>query len=315
MSNKPVYVINGFLDSGKTDFFRYTMRQEYFQIKGKTLLIVTEEGENEYEESLLESSRTVMEVIEEEEDFTIEKLRALDKKHKPTRILIEYNGMWDFKNFSIPPEWNLAQLITMINAATFELYFTNMKSLLAEQIRNTEMIIFNRCDGLTEKLPVFKRNVKAINRDAEILFEDENGEVSVTIDEDLPYDLTLDPIPLTNFGYGMFYIDSFDHPDRYEGKTVRFVGRVLKPNGFPEGYFVPGRMTMTCCAQDMQFLGFACRYDQVDSLVEKDWVEVTARVNKEYFSEYEREGPVLTALRVEKTDAPEKPIIDFTPDP
>ena len=313
MAQKPVYVINGFLDSGKTDFFRYTMQQNYFRTDGKTLLIVTEEGENEYEESLLKKTNTVMEIIDDEEAFTIPALQALDQKHNPVRILIEYNGMWDFKNFQIPPQWTLTQEITMVNAETFELFYTNMRSLLAEQVRNTEMIIFNRCDGLEDKLPSFKRNLKAINRNAEILFEGEDGEIPVTIDEDLPYDVTKDPIELNNYGFGMFYIDAFDHPERYEGKHVHFIGRVLKPKGFPQGFFVPGRMAMTCCANDMQFLGVACRYDKVSELKEKDWVEITASVSKEFFEEYDREGPVLTAVTVKKTDEPEKPIIDFQP--
>jgi len=43
---KPVYVINGFLESGKTEFISFTLAQPYFQVRGKTLLIVCEEGEN-----------------------------------------------------------------------------------------------------------------------------------------------------------------------------------------------------------------------------------------------------------------------------
>jgi len=64
---KPVYVINGFLESGKTEFITFTLGQPYFQIKGKTLLILCEEGENEYEEELLKRSRTEVELIEDEE--------------------------------------------------------------------------------------------------------------------------------------------------------------------------------------------------------------------------------------------------------
>ena len=63
---KSVFVINGFLDSGKTQFINYTLAQPYFRTKGTTLLIVCEEGEVEYDESLLKKSKTVMEVIEEE---------------------------------------------------------------------------------------------------------------------------------------------------------------------------------------------------------------------------------------------------------
>ena len=40
VEQKPVYVINGFLDSGKTSFIAYTIGQPYFQVKGTTLLIV-----------------------------------------------------------------------------------------------------------------------------------------------------------------------------------------------------------------------------------------------------------------------------------
>ena len=77
----PVYLINGFLESGKTEFIKYTISQPYFQTRGTTLLILCEEGELEYEEALLKKTRTVMEVIEDEEDFTIEQLMELEKKH------------------------------------------------------------------------------------------------------------------------------------------------------------------------------------------------------------------------------------------
>ncbi len=309
---KPVYIINGFLDAGKTDFFRYTIAQPYFRTKGKTLLIVCEEGENDYEEKLLKNTNTVVEYIEEEEDFNPDALVALDAKHNPERILVEYNGMWNFKNMRLPVMWNLEQQITVIDCSSFELYFSNMKSLLAEQIRNSDLILFNRCDGLTENLPSYKRNVKAINQKADIIFEDQNGEVDVTLDEDLPFDLNDDPIELNNYGYGMFYLDALDHVERYEGKNVKFKGMVLIPPEFPEGRFVPGRMAMTCCAQDMQFLGFACEYDKVDELKEKEWVEVTAKVVKQYVAEYQGEGPVLVATEVKKTTEPANPVIDFS---
>ena len=99
---KPVYIINGFLESGKTEFIVYTLAQPYFQLKGKTLLVLCEEGEIEYDEKLLKDSNTVLELIEEEEDFTPSALMELDKKYKPERIIIEYNGMWNFKNMKLP---------------------------------------------------------------------------------------------------------------------------------------------------------------------------------------------------------------------
>ena len=88
---KPVYMINGFLESGKTEFIQYTLSQPYFQSNDKTLLIVCEEGEIEYDEEILKKSNTIMELIEEEEDFTSQTLISLEKKHRPSRIIIEYN--------------------------------------------------------------------------------------------------------------------------------------------------------------------------------------------------------------------------------
>ena len=278
---KPVYIINGFLDSGKTEFITYTLGQPYFQVRGKTLLIVCEEGENEYDEALLKKSNTILELIEEEEEFSSDKLIELEKKYKPERIIIEYNGMWNFKNMKMPWHWKVEQQITCIDASTFQMYYTNMRSLLAEMVRKSEMIIFNRCDGI-EDLASYKRNVKAVNAGAEIIFEDSNGEIDEIFEDDLPYSLQDNPIKLNDQGYGIFYLDAMDHMERYEGKTLEFVAQVMIPKGFPTDYFVPGRMAMTCCADDMAFLGFACEYEGAAALETKSWVMVTARVNKEY---------------------------------
>lgn len=307
---KPVYMINGFLESGKTEFITYTLSQPYFRIKGKTLIIACEEGEVEYEADLLKKCNAVVELIEEEEDFNTNNLVELEKKHKPERIIIEYNGMWNFKNMRLPWHWKIEQQITTIDGSTFPVYYNNMRSLLAEMIRNSEMIIFNRCDGI-EELNVYKRNIKAVNQNADVIFEDANGEIDTIFEEDLPYDLNAPVIDLDNNGYGIWYLDSLDHLERYEGKTIRFKGMVLIPEGFPKGYFVPGRMAMTCCADDMAFLGFACEYAGANSLKQKEWVEVTATISKEYWEDYQGEGPILHATNVVKTKAPKEEIISF----
>ncbi len=308
---KTVYMINGFLESGKSEFIRYTLEQPYFQTKGRTLLLLCEEGEVEFDASLLKKSRTDLEIIEDKEAFTPEHLIALEKKYAPERIIIEYNGMWNFKECKLPFHWKIEQQITTIDASTFTMYYTNMKSLLAEMLRNSDMIIFNRCDGIRD-LSSYKRNVKAINQKAEIIFEDANGEVNAIMEDELPYDLKQDVIELDDKGYGIWYLDMLDNAYRYENKKLVFTAMVLKPESFPENFFVPGRMAMTCCAEDMAFLGFACEYDKAASLKEKQWVKVTATASWEYWADYEGEGPVLHAVSVEPAKAPKKEVIDFT---
>ena len=307
---KGVYIINGFLESGKSEFIRYTISQPYFQIRGKTLLILCEEGEVEFDATLLKKSNTVVELIEEEEEFTPSKLLELEKKHKPDRIIIEYNGMWNFKDMKLPWHWKVEQQITTIDGSTFPMYYNNMRSLLAEMVRKSEMIIFNRCDGI-EDLPAYKRNIKAVNPQAEIIFEGENGEIDEIFEDDLPYDLSQEVLVLDNYGYGIWYLDSLDHLERYAGKTVEFVGMVLHPDNYPADYFVPGRMAMTCCAYDMAFLGFVCKYEGAKDLEQKQWVKVKAKIEVEYWKDYNGEVPVLHAISVEKTKEPEEPVINF----
>lgn len=308
---KAVYIINGFLESGKTEFITYTLAQPYFQMKGTTLILLCEEGEVEYDPSLLKKSRAVVEVIDREEDFNPNHLIELEKKHKPERILIEYNGMWNFKDMKLPWHWRVEQQITTIDGSTFPMYYNNMRSQLAEMIRNSEMIIFNRCDKVKEELNTYKRNIKAVNPRADVIFEDANGEITDILEDDLPYDLKSDVLELDDYGYGIWYLDSMDHLERYEGKTISFLAMVLLPDNFPKGYFVPGRMAMTCCAEDMAFLGYACEYKDADTLKQKEWVKVTAVVKKEYWADYKGEGPVLHAVSVEKAKAPKNEVISF----
>ncbi len=306
----PVYMINGFLESGKTSFIAFTLEQDYFQIEGKTLLIMCEEGMEEYDEELLEASNTVVEVIEEESEFTPEHLAAVAEKHHPERIIIEYNGMWLMRNKTLPANWEIEQQITHVDASTFEVYYKNMKSLFGEMVKNSDMVIFNRCD-MIEDLGSLRRTVQAVNMNAEVVFEDEEGEVQEMTEEDLPYDLNADIIELEGPAYAIWYMDALENPGRYDGKVVRYKGLVMHPGDFPKNAFVPGRLVNTCCEDDMAFFGFVVKSNKADKFADRDWVEVTAKIHIEYWKDYEGEGPVLYASDIHRTIQPAQDIISF----
>ncbi len=308
---KSVFVINGFLDSGKTQFINYTLAQPYFRTKGTTLLIVCEEGEEEYDERILKATNTVLVTVNEEAEIAPDKLIEFEKSFRPSRIIIEYNGMWNYKNMKLPFGWKLEQQITLIDTSTFELYYTNMRSLLAEMMRKSEMIIFNRADNFADKLAGYKRNVKALNQTAEIIFEGKDGEINATLDEELPYDIKADKIELTDETYGAFYIDALDNTDRYKDKEISFVAWALIPGDYAAGVFVPGRSVMTCCAEDIQFLGFPCKYAKTSEIKDRSWVKVTCKLKREYFEGYKGEGPVLEAISVEPAKKPKNEVISF----
>ena len=312
---KPVYFINGFLDSGKTSFLKFTLEQDYFRIRGNTLLILCEEGEEEYEPELIKKSKTIVEILEEQSEFTVEKLTELDKKWHPERIIIEYNGMWSNKDIKLPSGWEIEQGITCVDASTFSMYFSNMRAMVAEMVKRAELIIFNRCDDCMDSLGTFRRNIKAVNSQAEVVFENSQGEINEIFEEDLPYELSKDRIELEGIAFGIWYLDMMDHLERYEGKEVSFLAMVVKPplsEGFPENYFVPGRMAMTCCAEDISFIGFPCEYEGSRTLKNREYINIVAKVIRGMGPGYKGPGPLLKAVSIEKAPKPKEEIISFS---
>lgn len=309
----PIYLISGFLESGKTSFLNFTLQQDYFYIEGKTLLILCEEGEEEYDMEALKLSNTVVEIIEKEEDLTPERLMAMDIIHQPERVIIEYNGMWlvsKFEEMKLPEGWGIEQEITCVDASTFQMYMNNMKSIFMDMARNADMVVFNRCKP-DDPLPSYRRSIKVVNQRAEVIFEDEEGELDDIFQDEMPFDLNAPIIEILPEDYGIWFVDAMEHPDTYIGKTVRFKGRVLKPRGMGSKFFVPGRTAMTCCADDTTFLGYVCKSDFAPKLREGQWVEVTARVAFENRMEYQGEGIVLYADDAEPCEPLEEEMVYF----
>ena len=290
----PVFVINGFLEAGKTQFLKFTIEQPYFQTEGKTLLLVCEEGEETFDDDLLDRTKTIAIFFEDKEEVTPEQLSALQKEYGPERVLIEWNGMWMQNELMFPEEWYLNQQITIINTRTMDLYLKNMRAFMGPMLKDTELVICNRADGFTEEqLGNYHLSLKGMAPNAEIVFEGKDGEIRGDFSINLPYDLKADHLEVGPEDYAIFYVDSMDRPDRYDGKTVEFTAQVMKPKGAPKNVFVPGRKVMTCCEADIQFCGFVCRYKGADRLKNGDWVKLTAKIKSENAPEYGAVGPVL----------------------
>ena len=299
-----VYLMTGFLDSGKTQFLKFTLEQDYFQIAGKTLLILCEEGEEEYNPMEMLKYGVVIEKIEDQEDLTEEYLEELNRKHEPERVVVEYNGMWkvsDFESMKLPDGWGIEQKLTTVDASTFQMYLTNLKPLFVEMVRGAELVLFNRCEDL-KPLPGYRRSVKVVSPQAEVIFEDEEGEIENIFEDDVPYDLKAPVIQIAREDYGIWYVDMMENPDRYKGKTVEFTAKVLKPRSFPSKVFLPGRMAMTCCADDTTFLGYVCRSSYAPKLKAGQWITVRAKVRYANVSVYQGEGPVLEAENIEPAE-------------
>ncbi len=308
---KAFYLINGFLDGGKSDFLQYTLSQPYFQISGRTLLLLCEEGEVEFAPALLEKHRVDVAVLESEEQLESGFLRSLERRYGPDRIVMEYNGMWPLKGRTWPRHWQLEQQITLLDGGSFALQYANFRSLLGEMVRNSHLIIVNRCDGLDQELAKIRRSLRAANGQAQIVFENAQGEMDIRFQDDLPFDMDQEPIEVDLEDYGAWYLDCLERGEAYAGRSVRFVARVARPAGLPVGYMLPGRMAMTCCAEDMVWMAYPCRYGQGAVWEPGQWLQLCCRVQMERLPGMSMEAPVLELLEAEPVERPAQELVLF----
>ena len=309
----PVYLFTGFLESGKSTCFQEILEEGNFEDGLKTLFLMTEEGEKEIDENLLRYKKVDMVIVDEEENLTEDRCKELVKQYKPARIVIEVNGMWDLAkliNETIPENWVVVQTFTTVNAETFSMYINNMKSLLMSHFQQSDLVIFNRCTKDMDKASM-RRNVKAINRRAQVLFEAEDGSVESNIEEELPFDVTAGEIVLEDDDFGLWYLDVSEHPEKYEGKTIVFKGQVYRNRTFPSDAFVPARAAMTCCADDIARIGYMCHAEDAANYKTESWVMVTVKVKVQKSKKHEGDYPVLYAKKIEPAEPPQEEVVYF----
>ena len=309
----PVFLFTGFLESGKTSFILDTLYQDYFATGERTLIIACEEGEKEYDKKELLKINTYVEYVHDESELTKELFAKWQTSHKPRRVLIEYNGMWNVESVLeeiYPANWVLTQVISTIDYSTFNMYWTNMRSLVTNQFSLSDMVIFNRCDE-TAKPGELRRNIKIFNKKAQIGYDWLEGVNNEGMVEQLPYDLDAPVIEIHDDDYGIFYMDIMENPNKFAGKTVKYSGIFFRPSNYNMDMFVPGRFAMTCCADDITYLGMVCKTEKDVDLPERQWITLTAEVKAEYVKEYRDLGPVLYLKEIETGTRPEDDLVYF----
>ena len=308
----PVYLFTGFLESGKTSMIKETLLDPEFNDGSRTLILVCEQGEVEYDPEFLKQTNAVVEVLESRSQLSEDRLEMLNQKIRPQQVFIEYNGMWNVSellDLEFPTRWLLVQIISTVNAQTFMLYVNNMRSLMADQLMHSEMILINRCDASTKK-SFLRNNIKAVNKGAQLIYESIDGQINNLPDDDLPFDLNAEVIDIQDDDYGLWYMDALDHPDRYTGKTVRYKGKVVHIEDSRS--FVIGRYAMVCCAEDMSLIGYLCRSDRPVRVLVDDWIMLTARLETEFDEEFKRDVLVPHVRQIELTEELKEDLVYFS---
>ena len=228
-------------------------------------------------------------------------------------MLIEYNSTWLLQTLysaKKPRNWELAQIITLIDATTYELYLNNMRKFMADGIQEADLVIFNRCEPDMPKSK-WRRATLAMNNTARIFFEHNDGSMDDGVtDEDLPYDVKADPIEIGDADFGIFYLDAMEHPERYDGKRIRAKGRAFRMNDMPKHCFVFGRHAMTCCVDDIGGIGFLCRYNTKEPDT-NDWIYLVAKAEASFSPLHGRDALILIEESITPAEAPEEELVYF----
>ena len=309
MEQIPVYVFTGFLDSGKTKFIQETLEDPRFNSGERTLLLVCEEGEEEYDFSSYPYKNVYLEVVDQD-SVTSGELRELSRKHKAERVVAELNGMKLVGDLyaRFPEEWAVAQEVMFADATTFQAYNANMRNLVMDKLVGAQMVVFNRMTPGADVMP-FHKLARAANRRIDILYDYTDGTTKFDeIEDPLPFDINAPVIEVKDEDYALWYRDVSEEPEKYSGKTVHFKAQVAMLRRDKNNMFAPGRFVMTCCVEDIQFCGIPCRYDEASKLESRSWVMVTAKITAEEHPLYKGDvGPMLTALSVETGAQPADP--------
>lgn len=308
----PVYLFTGFLEAGKTKFIQDTLTDVRFNNGESTLLMLCEEGEEEYNPKEFSGENVYIEEITP--DMLNEKvLEQLRKKYRAERVIVEYNGMWQLSDLfeNLPRNWIIAQEFMFADANTFESFNTNMRSLVFEKLSTCELVVFNRFNENCNKMALHKI-VRGINRRCNIAYESNDGRVEYDdIKDPLPFDIDAPIIEIKDIDYALWYRDLTENLEGYSGKTVKFKGLVAKNAKVPAGSFVIGRPLMTCCADDIQYAGLICDWGKAENMPNKSWVMVTAKIELKKHKAYQNVGPVLSAISVAATTPPENQVAEF----
>lgn len=310
----PVYLFLGFLESGKTKFIQETFEDPRFASGEKTLLLVTEEGIEEYETVRFAGAENVeLVVLEDKSQLTEEYLTDLQLRYDIERVVVEYNGTWLLEDFfaAMPEGWFINQVMTFFDSTTFINYNANMRQFVFDKIQNTQLVVFNRFDEKKDKME-FHKIVRAISRRCDIVYEGADGKAEFDeIEDPLPFDVNAPIVQIEDKDYAFFYRDLTENLKAYLGKTVKFRGVVATDNRLAPKEIVVGRHVMTCCADDIQYCGLACDLPDIMDLKTRDWIHVTAKVEFRKHRIYKGKGPVLVAEKVIVCEEPEEQLATF----
>ncbi len=260
-------LVQGFMDAGKTTFIQDCILNDYFHKYGDTLILCFEQGEKEYDIEALGKRRTSVEYYEGDGSVSEFCLRMIEKHH-PDRIYVEMNEMTPGLREAFVPSMNVTFVSVWIEWQTLDLYVRNLQQLMNQMVSGAHQVTFRGCPS-KELLAPYSQLFRLMNHKATYLRQDPMGYHEKAFDLFVPWDADAKEITVSEDTYLLFWLDAADHPEHYDQKTIIFTDPLeirqtdnSKDGGHPA--FSAGRIVMTCCMADLQFMGFMLCQNQND---------------------------------------------------
>ena len=309
----PVYIFTGFLESGKTLFIQDTLEDDRFNQGERTLLLVCEEGVEEYDPSKFSGKNVFIRTLEDESELNEQNLSRMILQTRAERVLVEYNGMWLLQHFydEMPDGWLPYQNMLFVDARTFLNYNANMRSLVVDKLKDCDVCVFNRVPAEADTME-FHKIVRGISRRTDILYEYAGGKVVPDeIEDPLPFDINAPVIKIEDRDFALFYRDLTEEKEKYKGKKVVFKGLLAIDRKFPDHTCAIGRHIMTCCVEDIQYCALVSKLPDGLNPENSTWYMVEAEIDIRFSRLYGKKGPIFNVTRLTKCDPPEESVATF----
>lgn len=303
-----LYLFTGFLESGKTTTIKYMLQNGSLGTEErKTLLILCEEGDEEFPQDLLAKFDIHLEVISRQEQYTAAYLEGLLENHKCTDVIVEYNGFWPSARvyLELPPGWYVKEKYFCADASTIAAYGVNLKVETDDKIQYSSYSAFNRVTPSMD-VSVLRGLCRKNSFRTRVFYQYTDGSICEDLEYDSPpYNMEAEIVDIQDHWVGCFMLDLARRPGFYRKNAVRFRGYFKRKGEL----LLFGRDVTLARREDATFWGIPCKLEGqfVGDLSDVQWWTLTATIESNEHEE--RGGLYLCVLAYESSLEPRQPIV------
>ena len=266
-------IVHGFSGAGKTSYIRDCIMHDYFYKHGTTLILCFEQGREVYDTQELLTRKAHVVYYENQneiEEFCLDPIR----KYHPDRIYVEMNAKIPELKEKLPAIMHISVTVTLIDWLTMEEDYINNRQMLVQMVSASQQVTFRGCPS-KELLSPYSQEFRLMNHRASYLRQDPMGYHEKAFDLFLPYSLEEEKIIITKKEYLIFWLDAAEHPEHYEGKLLCITDPLELRKNAESDSWAAGRVVMTCCMADLQFMSFELTETDAD-LSQGGWITIEA---------------------------------------